>query len=145
MQHRNPRSGRLRLQPPAYFEAVYVRQVDVEQHQVGLLRRGHSQGLGAGARLLDEKSFMFQDARDRVPAAFVVVDVEDGRPGVFVVIECLPMLRPGLRRRWAISRLDRHPNPLAAIRLGKHLFGEHGSSLGRQYSNLLLRSAPWRS
>jgi hypothetical protein len=58
----------------ADVETVDVRKVDVEDDQVGALGR-HPQRLLAAGRLADDEPALAQDARHRVPAGRVVIDV----------------------------------------------------------------------
>jgi hypothetical protein len=65
------------LDVPAHLEAVDVRQVNVEDDQVGLLL-DQAQRLAAGGGLLDLEARLAKDRGDGVAVGLVVVHVEDG-------------------------------------------------------------------
>jgi hypothetical protein len=65
------------LDAPADFEPVDVRQVDVEQHQIGLLPLDEVERLLSGGGLLDRHTGTTHHLRLDEPAGVVVVDHED--------------------------------------------------------------------
>ncbi len=77
LQHHDAAGLRVGLQLPAHFDAVHVRKIHIQHHQ---LRRGaarEAQSFLAGACFDDLKAGTIENTRGRVPPRLVVVDVED--------------------------------------------------------------------
>src|ERR1051326_5647501 len=68
---------RFLLQPPQGFDAIDAWKPDIEQHQVVRILVDFFQALLARGHDFSRKSFVFENAFQRVPDAGLVIDNED--------------------------------------------------------------------
>ena len=77
VEHRDRCGRRVRLDPPTHLEPAHVRQLDIEDHEVGEVG-DQPEGFGSRRGFADREPHLLQHLGDGVSLGFVIVDDQDG-------------------------------------------------------------------
>jgi hypothetical protein len=80
MHHGNCRRHRVGFQPPAKFESIDIREIRVEQNDLGALGCGDAENRRSIACILHTKPVVIEQTRDHRSAGGIVENVKDQGP-----------------------------------------------------------------